>query len=78
MVHKGEEEVEFSVSLSYIVWRNNELSKVFSSFEVQSPITVYKVGSFITEEPKRKRISNEKELQDELDKFRIELSCSKS
>jgi len=59
LVHRGEEEVEFLVSSNYLVWRNNGLSIVFDSFKVQGPIIVDKARPFVTEEPKRKRISNE-------------------
>jgi hypothetical protein len=69
LVYRGEEEVEFLVSSNYLVWRNNGLSIVFDSFKVQCPIIVDKARPSVTEEPKRKRISTEEELQDELDKL---------
>lgn len=38
----------------------------------------YQPGRSSTTEPRRKRANNEEDLQDELDKLRIELSNSKS
>jgi hypothetical protein len=46
-------------------------------YEIVKVIT-NKVGQFIIGEPNKKRVGNEKELQDELDKLRIELSNNKS
>jgi hypothetical protein len=39
---------------------------------------VFEVGPSVIEKPNRKGISNEKELRNELDKFKIELGYSKS
>lgn len=41
-------------------------------------MVVRKVGPSVIEKPKRKRVSNEKELQNRLDNLRIKLSYSKS
>ena len=41
-------------------------------------MVVRKVGPFVIEKPKRKRVSNEKELQNRLENLRIKLSYSKS
>lgn len=45
---------------------------------MQSQISVGKEGSSTTIEPKRKRVNNEKDLQDELDKLRFKLNNNKS
>lgn len=38
---------------------------------MQGPIEVSKVGPSITREPKRKRVSNDEVLRDELDKLKL-------
>jgi hypothetical protein len=61
-VYKGEKDIELSVSPNYSVWRNNGQSRVFDSFEEQDQMIVFEVGPSVIEKPKRKGISNEKEL----------------
>lgn len=70
--------IKFSNSPNYSVWINDGLSRVFDSFEAQDLKIVNEVQPFVIREPKRKRICNEKELQDDLDKFMTELSHIKS
>jgi chaperonin cofactor prefoldin len=41
-------------------------------------MVVRKVGPSVIEKPKRKRVNNEKELQNRLENLRIKLSYSKS
>lgn len=77
-MYKGEKDIELYVSPHYLVWRNNDQSRVFDSFEEQNQMIVFEVGPSVIEELSRKGISNEKELRNELDKFKIELGYSKN
>jgi hypothetical protein len=58
-IHRGEDEVEYSSSFDYSIWRNDGLSGILESFGVQGPIVVSNDESFITWEPKRKKVINE-------------------
>lgn len=62
LVHIDEDEVESSVSSNYLVWINGGLFELLEGLGIQGPMIVSKVEPFITREPKKKRVSNEKKL----------------
>ena len=57
LVQIGEKKVKFSVSPNYSIWINDGLSRVFDSFEAQSPKIVNEVRPFVTGEPNTTRNS---------------------
>ena len=70
LVYKEEHQKEFSVSPNYSIWRSSN-SLVKEQGEVRDK-------SSMTSELKRKRVNIEGDLQEELDKLRIELGKSKN
>jgi len=75
LVHKEELQKEFSVSSNYSIWRSGNSLKILQE---ATELGVTRDKSSVTLELKRKRVNNEEDLQEELDKLRIELSKSKN
>jgi len=75
LVHKEELQKEFSVSPNYSIWRSGNSLKILQE---ATKLGVTQDKSSMTLELKRKRVNNEEDLQEELDKLRIELSKSKN
>jgi hypothetical protein len=75
LVSKEEHKKEFSVSPAYSIWRKGSSSKILQKAKKQRKA---QDKSSVTLELKRKRVNNEEDLREELDKLRIELGNSKN
>jgi len=73
LVRKEEFQKEFSISPNYSIWRSGNSLKILQE---ATELGVTQDKSSMTLELKRKRVNNEENLQEELDKLRIELSKS--
>jgi len=75
LVSKEEHKKEFSVSPTYSIWRSGSSSNILQKAKKQRKA---QDKSSVTLELKRKRVNNEEDLREELDKLRIELGNSKN
>jgi len=75
LVYKEEHQKEFSVSSTYSIWRSGSSSKILQEAKEQRRA---QDKSSLALELKRKRVNNEEDLREELDKLRIELGNSKN
>ena len=73
LVYKEEHQKEFSVIPAYSIWRSGSSSKILQKAKEQRRA---QDKPSVTLELKRKRVNNEEDLQEELEKLRIELSNS--
>jgi hypothetical protein len=75
LIYREEHQKEFSASPTYSMWRSGGSSKILQEAKEQR---IAQDKPSVTLELKRKRVNNEEDLQEELDKLRIELSNSKN
>jgi hypothetical protein len=73
LVYREEHKKEFSASPTYSIWRSGDSSKILQEAKEQRRA---QDKPSVTLELKRKRVNNEEDLQEELEKLRIELSNS--
>jgi len=75
LVYREKHQKEFSASPTYSIWKSDGSSKILQEAKEQRRA---QDKPSVTLELKRKRVNNEEDLQEELDKLRIELSNSKN